>query len=454
MKKRFPVVLAILSILTLLLGACVPVTAPAQPAPPTTAPAPETAAPAPTTAPATAPAGTIKLTVWLGPNNTEPFLAIFDRYTKETGVQFDKTVFPVPFEQNLLAKWATGERPDLLQFHAIGNWLVQLNPEENLFDQSDMAFVQNTVAGILDKAGNYKGKSYAAIIDYPFIDGVFYNKKVFSDLGLTVPTNYNDLLALCETIKQKAPNVAPIYTGGGDQWPLQVLAFDMWNDDIKADPHMLDDLNANKIKFTDPRFVAGIAKEKELLDKGCYNKDILTAKYTDEQKNLVEGTAAMVVQGSWIVGNLVDSYGLDKVNATVGFFGLSKDSNIVSWQAVGLGEFYRPKTGDAAKEAAAKAFIDWITGPGYQQYLTDSKQFPVMKGYPAPTGVANALLEANEALQKNSVAQYQQTLQAAYGPFESFLSEMVAGQATPQQVAESLDKEFERSARQQGLPGF
>src|SRR5579864_9541901 len=89
---------------------------------------------------ATAAAAAVKLSVWLGPNNTDAIKQIFDDYAKATGVQFYQTVFPVPFEQNLLAKWATGERPDILQFHAIGNWLVQLNPAQNLIDQSAMPF--------------------------------------------------------------------------------------------------------------------------------------------------------------------------------------------------------------------------------------------------------------------------------------------------------------------------
>jgi len=100
-------------------------------------------------APTLVAADNVTLSVWLGPNNTDAIKQIFDDYTKATGIQFDQTVFPVPFEQNLLAKWATGERPDILQFHAIGNWLVQLNPEQNLIDQSDMPFVKNTVAGLL-----------------------------------------------------------------------------------------------------------------------------------------------------------------------------------------------------------------------------------------------------------------------------------------------------------------
>ena len=45
------------------------------------------------------------------------------------GVKIQLQNIPLPFEQNVLAKWATGVRPDLLLWHGIGNWLVQLNPD-------------------------------------------------------------------------------------------------------------------------------------------------------------------------------------------------------------------------------------------------------------------------------------------------------------------------------------
>ena len=396
----------------------------------------------------------VTLTAWIGPVFSEAQKKQLDDWGAATGNTIETEVFPLPFEQNVLTKWATGERPDLLFFHAIGNWLVQLDPETNLQDLSGQPFVQRTVPGILDKAGSYGGKNYAAVLNYPYLDGVFYNKPIFERLGLEQPKSYAELLTLCETIKAADPTIAPIYTGGGDVWPVQVPAFMMWNDALKADPDLIGKINRNEASFADPVFVDGIAKVKELQDKGCLNQDVMTATFANEQEALITGKAAMVFQGSWIVDGMKDSYGIPALDENVGFFGLSTDSDLTSWQTVGTGSVYAPKTGDAAKEAAALAYIDWATGDGYGTFLEDSKQFPIITGYDVPAGVPQVAVEANEAFLANSVPQFQQTLEAAYGPFETYLNEMLAGTKTPQEVGDALDEQFTLSAQDIGLPGF
>lgn len=378
----------------------------------------------------------------------------FARFTKATGIKLDVQVFPNPFEQNVLAKWATGDRPDILYFHAIGNWLVQLNPAKNLIPLDDQPFVKRTMPGLLPRAGSYGGHIYAAVLNYPFIDGMFYNRQVFRKYGLKVPRNYADVVSVCKQLQQKAPEIAPVYMGGGDQWPLQVFAFMMWNDAIKKNPNFISGLNTHRVKFTHPVFVNGIQAEKNLQNMGCLNKDILTATYEGEQKNMMAGSAAMVFQGTWFVQGLIDGFGAAKVDKTVGFAPVSWRKPVASWQTVGVGNLYLPKTGDSDREAAAKKFVDFLTGPDYAKFLADARQFPVLRGFKAPKGVAKPLVEANDAFRRDSVPQFQQTLQAAYGPFETFLQEMIAGKKTARQVGEALQDEYEKSAKQVGLKGF
>jgi raffinose/stachyose/melibiose transport system substrate-binding protein len=397
----------------------------------------------------------ITLKVWVAAQGYyKPTQHQLQRFTKSTGIKLDIQVFPNPFEQNVLAKWATGDRPDILFFHAIGNWLVQLNPSKNLVPLDDEPFVKRTIPGLLPKAGSYQGHNYAAVINYPFIDGLYYNRRVFAKYDLKVPHNYVQVVQICKQLQQKAPDVAPIYMGGGDQWPLQVFAFMMWNDAIKNNAGLIAGLNTHKVKFTNPPFVWGIQAEKNLQTMGCLNKDILTATFEGEQKNLNGGKAAMVFQGSWIVQGLIDSYGIGAVNQKIGFAGVSRSTDVVSWQTVGVGNLYIPKTGNAEKEAAAKKFIDFATGPDYRLYLAESHQFPVLKGFPNPKGIARPLVEANKLFRSDSVPQFQQTLQAAYGPFETFLQSMIAGKTTAKGVAQNLQQEFEKSAKQIGLKGF
>src|SRR5215207_9325014 len=322
------------------------------------------------------------LSVWIPPVFTEAQRNLLDRWAEERGVTLEVEVFPIPFEQNLLARWAAGDRPDILYFHAIGNWIVQLNPPENLQPLSDEPFVERTIPGILDKSSSYQGEIYGAVLDYPYLDGVFYNKTLFEQYGWEIPTNYEELVALCEQIKTDAPDVAPIYTGGGDQWPLQVLPFMLWNDAIIQNDTIAQ-LNRNEVQFTDPAFVDAIQKQQDLQTMGCYNDDLLTATFEGEQEALMGDQAAMVFQGTWMVGALLDSYGLEAIDEKVGFFGLSTDSNVVSWQTTGSA-VYAPITGNADNEALAREFVNWASGEGYQGYLDEAKQFPILQGYEDP----------------------------------------------------------------------
>ncbi len=390
--------------------------------------------------------------VWVSSVFTDAQKAQLDRWSKTAGVTVDVESIADPFEQTVLARWAAGDRPDLLYFHAIGNWIVQLNPPETLVPLDGQPFIDKTVPGILEKSAYFQGHIYAAVLNYPYLDGVFYNKPVFEKYGLEIPHSYDDLVKLCETIKTKAPGVSAIFQAGGSQWPLQVLPFMMWNDDLVKND-LIAKLNKNEIKFTDPAFVAGVQKEKDLQDKGCYNSDILTATFEQQQKALIDGTTAMVFQGSWMVGSMIDSFGIDSLNKNVDFFGLSTNSNVVSWQTVGAGAVYIPKTDDATEKLGLD-FINFATGDDYATYLKESHQFSILKGFDAPTDVPLVLQHANEQFLKDGAPQFQQTLVASYGAFETYLSAMVSGQSTAEEVMQNMANEYERSARAIGIPEF
>jgi raffinose/stachyose/melibiose transport system substrate-binding protein len=371
----------------------------------------------------------------------------------EQGVKVNVVTIPDPFESNLLAKWTAGDRPDVLYFHGIGNWLAQLNPAKNLEDLSSEPFVSRTVPDLLASSTTSQGKVYGALVDAPAIDGILYNKPLFKQLNLPIPTTLDQLIATCAAIKQKAPNKIPITMGAGDKWPVQILPFLLFNDGIKANPNLMSDLNQNKTHFTDPVFVQGFQGLQTANKSGCFGKDVSTTTFENSQKQLVNGDAAMMAALTQFVPLLTDAFGADKVNQQVGFFPLSLTSNVTSWQMTGEA-IYLPKTNDAAKTALAKKYVDWITGTAYQDYINATHQYPVITGITTPADSPTASQEAQAAFTANSVPQYQQTLQADYGDIATFLSEMLFNGKTPQWVGEQLQSAFSRNAQTQGLSGF
>lgn len=55
--------------------------------------------------------------------------------------------------------------------------------------------------GIYDLGGSYEGKIYGLPISGVDFAGMFYNEDIFNELGVKVPTNYDELFDACQQIK-------------------------------------------------------------------------------------------------------------------------------------------------------------------------------------------------------------------------------------------------------------
>ena len=295
------------------------------------------------------------------------------------------------------------------------------------------------------------GKVYGALFDDINLDGIMYNKDVFAAKGVEIPTDYAELLAACKTLR--AAGVDPLTESGGDAWPTQILAYLQWSDPIKQDPDLIRKLNRNELKWTDPRFVQGFDKYLELKQNNCFNADLQSRTHQDSKQALLDGKAAMYPMLSGVINGMVTMSDAATVDKTIGFFGISSETSVMSWE--GSEAFMAPKTGDQAKQAAALAFIDWLTGPYYPTYLKNTNQYPVITGFENQIPDVRApYKQARSYFDKDRVAEYEQTLLANTGDIDGAILEMLAGRKTAMQVAQTIQQNFETNAKKVGLPGF
>lgn len=385
----------------------------------------------------------VTLTLLAATGAPEAEKQLIARFEQETGATIEFVETPDPFEQNLLSRWATGDRPDILQFHPITPFLVQLRPEETLRDLSGEEFQARTLPGIVDYAGRYNGKTYAMTWNFPSIGGVFYNKDVFSRLGLSVPTSFNDLLELCDQVRAADPAVDPIFGGFGDLWMTPILPSLLWSDDVKAG--VMEKVNAGTAKLSDASFVQGFTDLQAAVDRDCFNSDLLTATYDGEIQALATGKAAMVIQASWYVPAVLDAFGSQGAGDKVGFFGLSRNGNGTIWTVDWTTTFMLPKTGDATREAAALEFLRWVAGPSYNDYLADLKGPSVFTDVEDPAGMPALWQEVKATFQADSSPWWSSILDAPYGELWVNLGEMLAGTKSAQQVADQFQSDYERA---------
>lgn len=394
------------------------------------------------------------LTMWHNSADSPALLQMYKDFEAKTGIAIELVDVPSDsFETTTTTKWATGDRPDLLEYHPTLSLMLALNPQQNMQDLSDMNFVKNS-GNIYDSMGAYKGTVYAAITGFPTIFGLYYNKKVLADSGVDAPKNFDDLAALCAAVKPSG--IAPIWESGGSAWPTQVLPLMYIADSNDADTYG-SAVAANQESLDDPNgvFVKSLEAYQQLGQDGCFNADATSGTFEDGLKAVYDGTAAVTALHSDTYASLLADAGGDAelLAETVGFVGVSSTSPVATWAGGPLGTYYAPKTGNEAKEAAARQFIEYATGEGYQKLVDDAEAFPLIDTATAPSGFSALQESYNQAYQDGSTVAFNSNI-PGFGGFATETSKLLAGQTTPADAAKSMQSQVEQAAKAAGLEGW
>ena len=104
--------------------------------------------------------------------------------------------------------------------------------------------------------------------------GLLYNKQIYADLGLSVPTTWEEFAANNDAIK--AAGIAPVgATFGADStWTSQLFVLADYYNVQAAIPDFAEQYTNNQIKYaTTPAALAGFQHLQEAFEKGWYQED-------------------------------------------------------------------------------------------------------------------------------------------------------------------------------------
>lgn len=147
------------------------------------------------------------------------------------------------------------------------------------------------------------------------IEGIFYNKKIFAQQGLTVPQTWDQLVA--DAAKLQAKKIQPFSASGQQGWPITRLISDYLYRSVG--PDALSKVADGSAKLTDANYVAAAAAIAGLGAKGYFGKGVESIDYNTSVNSFVTGKAAMLYMGSWVLAN-VDDPTADTVGAAnIGF---------------------------------------------------------------------------------------------------------------------------------------
>ncbi|MFI6706374.1 ABC transporter substrate-binding protein [Nonomuraea sp. NPDC050478] len=423
------------------------VTACSDPAAGPAAPA-EGASPAAWPSPAARLDGTT-LTIWAAQNSNTAPKAVIDAFTQATGAKVEVVTIPDPYEQGVQTKVATGDKPDLAFWQPTASMLTALNARANLQPLDGAPWLSTLSPELRDITGLLDETRYAALITSPAVEGVYYNKEVFAANGITgTPKNFDEMVEVARTLKGKG--VTPFFEMAGDkwatQWWVQVQLADAAKDGL------WDRVNTGKETFEDKTILDAIKKYRALIDEGLFNADIKTATFEDQGEALLSGEAAMVMQVNSFFGQLQAKAGTAELDEKIGFFPISPSGNVGTFIPDQSNALVAFRTGDAAREAAARQLLAYWMGPGYAGFAADRKTVSLRTDLPSPDGVPQALLDVHASL--GGSAGSMQALAVANPDLYLNLADMVVGSLTPEEVAAATQKQFAQLAKAAGATGF
>jgi raffinose/stachyose/melibiose transport system substrate-binding protein len=391
----------------------------------------------------------VTLTIWAAQNSNKTPTSVISGFEKLTGAKVKVETIPDPYEQGVQTKVATGDKPDLAFWQPTASELTALNAKTNLQSLDGAPWLDDYTGNLKDITGLLDNTRYAALVTTPAVIGVYYNKEVFADNGITsTPKNWDDFITLAQQLKAKG--VDPFYEMGADKWGTQWWVQAQLADAAKDG--LWDRVNKNQEKFTDPTIQGAIDTYKKLIDEGLFNSDIKTATFADQGDALLSGKTAMVMQVNSFFNELQASASTDELNQKIGFFPISPSGNVGTFIPDQSNALVAFKTGDSKREAAARQFLEYWLGDGYQDFVKAQSTVSLLKDVQTPASVPQALTDVADSIE-TSVGSMQ-ALAVANPDLYLNLADMIQGTKTPQQVAKTTQDQFAQLAKAQGVSGF
>ncbi|GAA3407724.1 extracellular solute-binding protein [Streptosporangium vulgare] len=152
-------------------------------------------------------------------------------------------------------------------------------------------------------AATIDGKIYAMPAETMQPIVLYYNKKVFEQVGVEPPQSWGDIMALVP--KFNAAGIAPFSLGGQSRW-TNMMWLEFLFDRIGGPEVFQGVFDAKKDAWSHPAAIEALTKLQDLVKAKGFIKGFssITADSNADQALLYTGKAAMMLHGGWTYGSM------------------------------------------------------------------------------------------------------------------------------------------------------
>ncbi|WP_406246874.1 ABC transporter substrate-binding protein [Microbacterium sp. M] len=383
----------------------------------------------------------------------EALIEAFEAENPDITVKLESQPAGTEGDNLMKTKLATGEMEDVFYYNS-GSLFQALNPDQNLVPLDDQPWVGDLIDTMTAVVSTENG-IYGAPFGATQAGAVVYNKKVYADLGLEVPTSWDEFAANNEAIK--AAGITPVIQTYGDTWTSQLFILGDFGNVLAQDEDWADEYTAGKRKYADEPALQGFANQQAGFEAGWWNQDYASAVYDDGARMVATGEGAHYPILTGIVSTFQQNFPDELEN--IGVFPLpaqnAEDTKLTVWLPNAV---YIPKTTEGDKLEAAKKLIAFINSPGGCEVQTTamvpSGPFAT-SACELPDDVPGLLTDMQPYFDEGSTNPALEFLSPIKGPnLENITVEVGSGIRPADEGAALYDEDVKKQAQQLGLDGW
>ena len=369
-------------------------------------------------------------------DDTEKVNALLEKYFELTGVRivFQPTT-STQYNATLRQQLDGGIGPDLFysRSYSTGAELCEngFNVICNDIPGVKENFTESALSAFTDAEGHVFAVPFAAVSHF-----VYYNKAIFAENNIEVPTTFEEFLAVCETLK--GLGIQPLSNGIAANWDiLECVLCGMIPNYITAEERLAYESGEKKMNDeTWIRIYSDFAKLVPYFPEAFASID-------NDNANVMFGLgqSAMLIDGSWSYGVLAgDDYDID-----VGFF------PVPAPEGNAAGFSLHPDFGIAGNAASAhpeevKAFLTWLAsveGATITAAVIPDGFLPMINADVAAEGSIVASMNAVGEGKNADMRFVWSKMMSLYTPMVEQLNAICRGEQTPEGAANEINTLWE-----------
>lgn len=358
--------------------------------------------------------------------------------------------------ENLVkTKLSTGEMEDIFVYNS-GALLQTLAPDKTMVDLTGQAELEGVDQDFLGSVTGDDGV-YGVPWGSSRAGGIVYSKLIYRELGLSIPTTWDEFERNNELIAEKS-EATPVLQSYGDPGTAQIPILADFGNVQALDSDWAAEYTANKRRFADQPGLSSFEKLESLAASGWLNEDFASIKYDEGVRRVLAGEAAHYpILTNYVTTAAQANY--PDLGNDVGFFAMPSSSEkepvATLWLPLAL---YMSSTIDESKLDTAHAFLKFVaSADGCRLYAeTSTPAGPFMVGScEMPDSVFDLVKDIDAYYTSGDTALALEYVSPVKGAnLAQFAVEVGSSIRSAADAAALYDEDVRKQAEQLGLEGW